>query len=339
MTTVSLLDIGRYLPGEPVGTDYYADHIDPDERLNWSHPMFKPPKFRHLTGPDESAADMLERAATALFDRVGADAGRDVDIVLTNVLLPDLPHAGVGATFAHRIGARPDWVLDLHNAGCASFIVMLRLAKMIMETTPARTALLCNVQNCAGPVFTQSDIVAKPPSAIPGDGAAVALVAASDVSPVLDIEVANYPEAGPDMQIETADGRKYWETGTGQLNVKFTESSVAKIISRGNRIVPDVVGAVCSRVGVKTGDIDTLISNQPSRMFLRNWADALQLDPKRHLDTFDHYGNLFGAAVPITLSHAIEDDSLAPGSLLVLAGFAHAGDLGAAAAVRWRASA
>ena len=77
--------------------------------------------IRHLAGADESAADMLERAATALFDRVGADEARDADIVLTNVLLPDLPHAGAGATLAHRIGAKPGWVLDLHNAGCASF--------------------------------------------------------------------------------------------------------------------------------------------------------------------------------------------------------------------------
>jgi 3-oxoacyl-[acyl-carrier-protein] synthase III len=338
MTSVSLLDVARYLPGEPVSTDYYADRIDPDDRLNWSNPMFRPPRFRHLVRKDETSADMLERAAADLAGRLGADALRNVDIVLTNVLLPDLPHAGVGATLAHRIGARPQWILDLHNAGCASFIVMLRLAKMMIETTPARTALLCNVQNCAGPVFTQSEVVRKPPSAIPGDGASVAFVAASDECPVLDIEIVNRPEAAPDMRIELDDGRKYWEPGSGQLNVKFTESSVAKIISRGNRLVPEVVSTVCARIGVRTNDIDTLITNQPNRMFLRNWAEALQVEDKRHLDTFDRYGNLFGAGAPITLSHAIEDGSIPDGGLLVLAGFAHAGDLGAAAAVRWRAA-
>jgi 3-oxoacyl-[acyl-carrier-protein] synthase III len=337
MTAVSLLDVARYLPGEPVSTDYYAARIDPDDRLNWTNPMFRPPAFRHLAGKDETAADMLERAAADLFTRWDRTAA-DVDIVLTNVLLPDLPHAGVGATLAHRIGARPGTILDLHNAGCASFIVMLRLAKLLIETTAARTALLCNVQNCAGPVFTQSKVVRKPPSAIPGDGASVALVAASDECPVLDIEIVNRPEAAPDMQIELEDGRKYWEPGEGQLNVRFTESSVAKIIARGNRLVPEVVNTVCRRLGTKTTDIDTLITNQPNRMFLRNWAEALQVEEKKHLDTFDRYGNLFGAGAPITLSHAIEDGAIPDGGLVVLAGFAHAGDLGAAAALRWRAN-
>ncbi|MET8091554.1 3-oxoacyl-[acyl-carrier-protein] synthase III C-terminal domain-containing protein [Micromonospora sp. NPDC005220] len=335
MTGISLIDIGRYLPGEPVGTEFYAARIADDARLNWDLPMFRPPRHRHLASVDESAVDMLERAAAPLFDRLGHEA-RQVDVVLTNVLLPDLPHAGAGASLAHRLGARPQWVFDVHNGGCASFVVMLKMAQMLLTTTSARSAILCNVQNCAGPVFTQPDNVRNPPSAIPGDGACVAYVTASGESPVLDIEVVNRPEAAPDMQIELSDGRKYWQPGVGQLNVRFTEASIARIISRGNQLVPEVVGNLCRRLGTPTSDIDVLVTNQPNRMFLRNWAEALQLPPGRHLDTFDRYGNLFGAGAPITLSHAIEDGALAPGALVVIAGFAHAGDLAAAAAVRWR---
>ncbi|HEX9335286.1 MAG TPA: 3-oxoacyl-[acyl-carrier-protein] synthase III C-terminal domain-containing protein, partial [Pseudonocardiaceae bacterium] len=305
--------------------------------LNWDAPMFRPPAYRHVVGRDESAADMVERAACALFDRLGADARRGLDVILTNVLLPDVPFTGVGATVAHRLGARPEWVLDVHNAGCASFVMLLRLAKMIIETTSARTALLCNVQNAAGTIFSQPDVITSPPSAIPGDGAAAAYVAASSESPVLDVEIVHLPEAAPDVQLEFSDNRRYWEPGSGQLNVRFTEANVEKIIARGSRIVPDVVRTVCSRIGVDTGDIDVLITNQPNQMFLHGWSTALGLDRARHLDTFDRYGNLFGAAAPITLSHAIEDGAVPDGGLVVLAGFAHAGDLAGAAAVRWRA--
>ncbi|MFG2049396.1 3-oxoacyl-ACP synthase III family protein [Micromonospora sp. NPDC048935] len=338
-TPVSIIDIARYLPGEPVGTEFFAERIAPDSRLNWENPMFVPPKSRHLVDRDTTAADMIERAADTLFARLGGQARRDVDIILTNVLLPDMPHAGAGATVAHRLGASPSWVLDIHNAGCASFVVMLRLAKMLIETTPARSALLCNVQNSAGLVFTQPNNLRNPPSAIPGDGAAVAYVTASAESPVLDVEVVNRPEAAPDMQIEREDGSLYWEPGEAELNVKFTEASVAKIISRGNRLVPEVVETVCRRIGAKSSEIDVLVTNQPNRMFLRNWSEALQLPPGRHLDTFDRYGNLFGAGAPITLSHAIEEDTIPAGALVVVAGFAHAGDLAAAAALRWRAAA
>jgi len=34
MPAVSLLDVGRYLPGDPVGLDHYAALINPNTPLN-----------------------------------------------------------------------------------------------------------------------------------------------------------------------------------------------------------------------------------------------------------------------------------------------------------------
>jgi hypothetical protein len=82
-------------------------------------------------------------------------------------------------------------------------------------------------------------------------------------------------------------------------------------------------------------EIDLLVTNQPNRYFLRNWREALELPQEAHPDTFDSYGNMFGAAIPITLEHAIVDGRLKSGDLLALAGFAHAGDYAAAAIIRW----
>lgn len=92
---------------------------------------------------------------------------------------------------------------------------------------------------------------------------------------------------------------------------------------------------LCRRLGVATGDIDVLVTNQPNRTFLRNWREALQLPAERHLNTFDQYGNLFGAAIPITLDRAIRSGQVKDGDLVVVGGFAHAGDFAGAAAVRW----
>jgi hypothetical protein len=67
------------------------------------------------------------------------------------------------------------------------------------------------------------------------------------------------------------------------------------------------------------------------------WRQALGLDEDKHLDTFDVFGNLFGAGAPVTLDHAVRAGRLNDGDLVVLAGFAHAGDFAAASALRWRA--
>ncbi len=90
-----------------------------------------------------------------------------------------------------------------------------------------------------------------------------------------------------------------------------------------------------------TGLVSTAARNasvsgaQPNPIFLRNWREALALPPERHHDTYDKYGNLFGAAIPINLDDAIANDKLAAGGLVALGGFSHAGDYSAAALVRW----
>ena len=53
---------------------------------------------------------------------------------------------------------KPDWVIDLHNGGCASFPHMMALAQKILQTTDAKTAMIAAAQNAAGPSMTQSEI-------------------------------------------------------------------------------------------------------------------------------------------------------------------------------------
>ena len=68
---------------------------------------------------------------------------------------------------------------------------------------------------------------------------------------------------------------------------------------------------------------------------MSNWREELGVPAERHLDTFDQLGNLYGAGVPVTFAHALRDGRVRDGDLVVLAGFAHAGDFAAAAALRW----
>ena len=333
MKPVSLVDVASYLPQNRVAADYYFADAGSDDALRDSA-MFRAPRFRHHVARDETAADMIERACAPLAERLGADALRGVDAVLTNVLLPDMPFTGSGAEVAHRLAARPEWVLDVHNGGCASFVYMLKLARAILQGTGAHSALLCTVQNCAGQVFTQSEIRRRVHAAVPGDGCGVAYLEASSASPIMAVEIRNHGEYAADVGI--AGERRYWEPGTEQLDISFNEAKVAKIVARGNHLVPNVVTDVCRQISVAPHEIDALITNQPNRMFLRNWREALALAPERHLDTFDRFGNLFGAAVPVTLDHALTAGTVRDDSLLMLAGFAHAGDLAGAAAIRWR---
>ncbi|HET6150809.1 MAG TPA: 3-oxoacyl-[acyl-carrier-protein] synthase III C-terminal domain-containing protein [Polyangia bacterium] len=333
MRTVSLIGVASYLPENVVTNEFFAPGAA-DRRG-----MFTAPTTRRHVRRDESAAEMIERASRRLIANLGLDTLRDIDIIFTNVTVPDQPFTGCGAEVAHRIGARPRWVVDLHNSGCVSFIYMMELARVMMTATDARGALLCNVQNAAGRVFSNAEVRLKSQAPVPGDGCGVGYLAPSNVSPILSVAQQCHGEYAGDMSVSAEDGRRYWEPGPSPISVAFSDERVASIISRGNRIVPEVVRAACDAAGARTRDIKLLITNQPNPIFLRNWREALELSREAHHDTFDRYGNLFGAAIPINLEDALAHDKLQPGDLLALGGFSHAGDYTAAAVVRWRAGA
>ncbi|GAT07811.1 3-oxoacyl-ACP synthase [Mycolicibacterium novocastrense] len=331
--TVSLLDVSTYLPGEPIGAEYYAQFAESDDLRD--NMMFRAPRFRHHVAPDETAVDMVERAAAGLIERHGQDAVAGADVLITHTQMPDVPFYGGGGAMAHRLGMKPTWVLDLHNGGCAAFVLGLQVARQLLSSGAGRTALVAVAQNAAGQVFDQPGVRRKAQASVPGDGAAVGLVAVSEQSPILDVECRTYGEFAGDMTIASDPPRKWWQPGPGEGYIGFTESKITKVLARGNRQVPEVSYAVCDRIGIKPPDLDLLVTNQPNRVFLRNWREALELPPERHVDTFDACGNLFAAGIPVNLDRAIERGRLEPGGVVLMAAFAHAGDFAGAAAVRW----
>jgi 3-oxoacyl-[acyl-carrier-protein] synthase-3 len=331
--SVSLIDVSTYLPGEPIGADYYAQFAESDDLRD--NMMFRAPRFRHHVAPDESSIDMIERAVQGLIERHGHDVVEGADVLITHTQVPDMAFYGQGGGIAHRLGMRPSWVLDLNNGGCAAFVLALNVARKLLSTGEGHTALIAIAQNAAGQVFDQPTIRRKAQSAVPGDGAAVGLVTLSDHSPILDVECRTYGEYAGEMTLSIDPPRKWWQAGPGEGSIGFTETKITKVLARGNRQVPEVALAVCDRIGLAAKDIDLLVTNQPNRAFLRNWRDALELPPERHRDTFDQCGNLFGAGIPINLDHAITDRQVKAGDVVLMAAFAHAGDFAGAAAVRW----
>ena len=331
--TVSLLDISTYLPGEPVPAEHYAQYAESDDLRD--NLMFRAPRFRHHVAEDESAVDMVERAAAGLIERHGADVVQGADVLITHTQMPDMPFYGGGGAMAHRLGIKPNWVIDLHNGGCAAFVLGLKMAATLLESGQGRSALIAVAQNAAGQIFDQPTVRRKAQAAVPGDGAAVGLVSVSDESPILDVECRTYGEYAGEMTIAVDPPRKWWQPGTGEGYIGFTESKITKVLARGNRQVPEVAYAVCDRIGMKPKDIDLLVTNQPNRVFLRNWRDALELPKERHVDTFDECGNLFAAGIPVNLDRAITDGQVKKGDVVMMAAFAHAGDFAGAAAVRW----
>jgi 3-oxoacyl-[acyl-carrier-protein] synthase III len=330
--SVGLVGVASYLPERVVTNDFFSAGAAARRG------MFTAPTTRRHVRPDQSATDMIAQASARLFERLSLDPVRDVDILFTNVAVPDEAFTGCGAAVAARLGCRPRWIIDLHNTGCVAFIYMMDLARALLGAHGARGALLCTVQNAAGRVFSDPEVRTRSQAPVPGDGCGVGYLALGRGAPIVSLVQHCQPEFATDMHASADDGRRYWEPGPSPLCIRFDEARVASIIERGNSIVPRVILEACQQAGVRARDLDLLVINQPNPIFLRNWREALELPRAVHHDTFDKYGNLFGAGIPINLEDALAQGKLAHGGLLALAGFSHAADYTAATILRWCAT-
>ena len=335
MPTASLISSTRYLPEYIVTNDFfYSDDVD-ENKIN---PMFQGVKTRRHVSEHETASFMAKQAIDQLVDNLKLDKQRDIEMIITNVTMPDLMLIGNGASIAKHAKLQPKLVYDLNNCGCVSFVSMLHLAKTFIESGQVKSAIICNVQNSAGHIFAQNNTRKKPESRIPGDGCGVAYVCDSTQNPIESIVQFCHPSAAEDMYPSTEDGRKIWQPGQGETQIDFNQKKIIKTLAAGNKIVPDAIKAACKKADCDTTDIDYLITNQPSNIFLRNWHEAIQLPKSKHIQSFETLGNLFGAAHSINFSYLLEKNQLKSGDKIMFAGFSHAGDFSAAALVNWQVS-
>lgn len=331
--SISLVGAASYLPENVISNDFFTC-----ESSDANHPMFKGTKERRHVSANETVTSMAVAACTRLKENLNLDFSRDVDILLMNTTVLDMPFTGAAAEVAYQLGANPPWIIDVHNGGCVSFVYMMDIARALMAGSNARTAMIINVQNAAGRVFSHSENRSRPQSAIPGDGCGVGYLVANDSSPVRSIVKRAYGDYVKDMKAVSDDGQHWWSPRAHALHIEFTENKLSSIVGRGNRIVPEALYAALSAAELGVKDVDKLITNQPNPTFLRNWREAVCVSESNHIHTFPEHGNLFGAALPISLARGIENGDLKPGVKLLMGGFAHAGDYAAAAVIDWQAA-
>jgi len=325
VTAISLLGAASYMPETIVDNSFFAGGAGS------SSGMFKGSKTRRHVAAGETAVSMIEKASTKLRDRLGFSFSSDVDLIITNVSCPDSPFTGCGASVSRVLGAKPKWVLDLHNSGCIAFVYMMGVARELMASGAIKSALLCCVQTAAGRVFRHDENRVRPQSSVPGDGCGVGYLVANDEAPVRGIVQRSYGDYADDMRVICDEGADWWAPHRTSLYIDFTEKKIANVVARGNALVPEMVRQACKAAEVQTKDLDFLVTNQPNAVFLRNWREALLMPKEKQLETFEEYGNLFGAAIPVNIERAHDEGRLKKGQRVALGGFSHAGDYAAAA--------
>ena len=299
--------------------------------------MFRGTRERRHCEKDDTALKYLTEATQKLLDKYKVNTS-EIDLFLSNSAMLDIPFTGPGAGWAHAIESHPRYIYDIHNSGCTSFVNMLELADILMQSRNIRYALIGNTQTSAGKIFAHPQNRNKQQSCRTRRRLRRYSAYASEQETggrLLESSTRSHGEFASDMNIERPDGCYWWEPSDKMGIIEFNQTRIMKIISRGNRSVPERIKEVCEKNRKTLQDIDVLITNQPNPVFLRNWREFVGLPEEKLYHTFEKYGNLFSAAMPINLSEALEKGIIQEGDLVCIAGFSHAGDYSSAILVQY----
>ena len=238
---------------------------------------------------------------------------------------------------AHRLGMNPDWV---HRPAQRR----LRGIRAQDEGGPATDRLgrgrdradRASRRTRPGRSSTRPTVRGKAQASVPGDGAAVGLVTLSDESPILDVECRTYGEYAGDMTLAVGPAAQVVAARDRARAASASPRARSPRCWRGaTGRCPRSPTRCATESACKPKDIDLLVTNQPNRVFLRNWRDALELPKERHRR------HLRRVRQPVRRRHPGQPGprhlrrQLKKGDVVMMAAFAHAGDFAGAAAVRW----
>ncbi|HWO25625.1 MAG TPA: 3-oxoacyl-[acyl-carrier-protein] synthase III C-terminal domain-containing protein [Kofleriaceae bacterium] len=284
---------------------------------------------RHVMPDDMSVLDMEEHAARMAIERAGIAPG-DIDLLLTNMVVPDYALGNPACSLHHRLGL-PRACLSMHSdVPSYTFMMQLTLAEAMIHTGRARSALL--VQSCA-----PSRLVEPADPLAPYFGDAATAVVVGRVGEGRGIEAAVHFTDGRLSRtlVASVPGGRWYDAGRPVLHIVEPQQMQRALLETADmcKVSLDAALAQASRAPSDVG----FFCIQQGTPWLRPVVQAyLELPDARWIETFQKTAYVFASAQPLALALAAEGGKLVDDDLALLIGGGPGATYGAAL-IRWGA--
>ena len=259
------------------------------ERGIAEHTLFVGNRERRVLAPGEEIEDFVVEASRAALQRAGV-AEAEVSRLLGYVSVSEFLAPNSLFRVHRDLGLSRECLVIPVNSEFSNFLVGVILS---WEAILAGHADRCLVA-CGG-AWTRSMDYTQGHSLGIGDGAGAAVVGVGERMVLVDylvetlsdeygvMRMARRPESGLDHPTYALD----------------PTAGVGAFLSTGMESAPRMVGTLLERHGITAADV-TLVGHQASRMLMDHWAEKIR--PGAYLDTYEEFGNVVLASVPVTLS-------------------------------------
>ena len=310
---VALAALGTWVPPRAVGNKDLPAHLETsDEWISQRTGI----RSRRIAETGTPASVLGIEAAREALTAGGIDPG-DIDLVICASVSPDQLMPATAARIAAAVGARNAGAYDV-LAGCTGFIYALGAAASSVAAGLAERVLVVGAEVISS-ILDWED---RSTCVLFGDGAGAAIVApAEGRGRLLGFDLGNDGTGADLLEVPAGGSRLPASAQTVQQRLHFLRMNGREVYRFATRVVPESAQRILAEAGRSVDDVDLFVPHQANQRIIDVAAEKLGIPEDRVLSSLAEYGNTSCASIPISLEHALKQDRLHDGDLVLLTGF------------------
>ncbi|NEN23327.1 ketoacyl-ACP synthase III [Cryomorpha ignava] len=306
---------GMYAPPKVVTNSYFNELLgeDVDTWLRNNVQIYE----RRWTGPDESTADLAEKAGLMALENAGVTAA-DLDLIIISTDTPEFVSPSTASVVQNRLGALNAGTFDI-NAACAGFVTALDMAaKYIKVDSQYKHILVIGAYNMSKFLNLKD----KKTVTLFADGAGAAVLSAIETGNggMLASVLESKGEYNEWMGIYAGGAKtpvsvKVLEEKTQLLQFvhKFPKELNPVTWSR-------MIKELCEKAGIDPDDIARFYITQININAIHETLDILGVKHDKAEYVMHYYGYTGSACIPMALHQSVENNAINRGDYLMFIG-------------------
>ena len=276
---------------------------------------------RHISGEDETAADMAYQAAERLF---AANDGlrKQVDFLLLCSQSVDYKLPSSSCILQHRLGLKTSCGAFDFNLGCSGYEYGLAVAKGLIGSGIAKNVLLLTAETYTKYIHPED----KGNMTIFGDAATATIVSTEGFAEIGEFVLGTDGSGAEHLIVKTKGARIPNVTGGVSEDANGAPHWDDNLYMNGGAIfdftadaVPVMVEELLKKENLAQDDIDLWIFHQANKYMINYLRKLMCIDKDKFYVYMDKVGNTVSSTIPIALYEAQKEGRL-HGNVL-LAGF------------------
>lgn len=278
---------------------------------------------RHLAGVEETAGDMAEKAAKALFTEYSIDP-KTIDFVLLCTQSPDYMLPSTACVLQNRLGIPTSAGAFDYNLGCSGCIYGMAMAKGLIAASIASNILLLTAETY-NKYLHPSD---KSNRSIFGDGAAACLISTEGFAEIGEFVLGTDGSGAEHLIVRTGAARHKTPTGRQEEDPEGHIRRDDYLYMNGGAVfnftldaVPVMMNQLLEKSELSKNDIDYFVFHQANKFMLTTIRKVCGISKDRFYIDLENVGNTVSSTVMIGLKECLKNGITKPGMKVMICGF------------------